>query len=71
KDSPAEKAGVKKDDVLTEFDGKKLTDFESLKDLMAEKKVGDEAVIKAKRKAGKKYEDKEFRVKLVGAPEQP
>jgi len=71
KDSPAEKAGIKKDDVLTEFDGKKLTDFESLKDALTEKKVGDEVAIKGKRKAGKKYDDKEFKLKLAGAPDQP
>ncbi len=71
KDSPADKAGIKKDDVLTELDGKKLTDFESLKDVLAEKKVGDEVVIQGKRKAGKKYDDKEFKLKLAGAPDQP
>lgn len=71
KDSPADKAGIKKDDVLTEFDGKKLTDFESLKDILAEKKVDDEVVVKAKRKNKKAYEDKEFKLKLAGAPDQP
>jgi len=73
KDSPAEKAGIKKDDVLTELDGKKLTDFESLRDVLSEKKVGDDVTIKAKRKKGKakEYEDKEFKLKLGGAPDQP
>lgn len=71
KDSPAEKAGIKKDDILVEMDGKKLTDFESLKDLLAEKKVGDEVVLKAKRKNKKAWDDKEFTLKLAGAPDQP
>lgn len=71
KDSPAEKAGIKKDDVIVEIDGKKVTDFESLRDILSEKKIGDEVTVKAKRKAKKEYEDKEFKVKLAGAPEQP
>jgi S1-C subfamily serine protease len=71
KDSPAEKAGVKKDDVLVELDGVKLTDFESLKDALSEKKVNDEVVLKLKRKLKKGYEDKEFKLRLGGAPDQP
>ncbi len=71
KDSPADKAGIKKDDVLVELDGKKLTDFESLRDILAEKKIGDEVTLKGKRKKGKEYEDKEFKLKLGGAPDQP
>ena len=62
---------MKKEDVIVELDGKKVTDFESLRDILAEKKIGDEVTVKAKRKVKKEYEDKEFKIKLAGAPEQP
>ncbi len=71
--SPAEKAGIKKDDVIVELGGKKVTDPESLRGLIADRKIGDEVSMKAKRPkdAGKKaYDDKEFKVKLEGRPEE-
>lgn len=46
--SPAEKAGIQEEDVITEFDGKKINgeDNESLTRMILEKKVGDKAQIK-------------------------
>jgi S1-C subfamily serine protease len=70
--SPAEKAGLKKDDVVVEFDGKKVTDFESLRNLILAKKPGDEATLKARRPKDEKksaYEDKEFKAKLEARAE--
>jgi S1-C subfamily serine protease len=69
KDSPAEKAGIKKDDVLVELAGLKLTDFESLKEALETKKIGDEVVVKVMRKAKKGYEEKSFTLKLEGKAE--
>jgi serine protease Do len=67
----AEKAGVKANDVIVEFDGKKVADSESLRELLYEKKIGDEVALKVKRKNDKKeYEDKDLNVKLEGAPEE-
>lgn len=71
-DSPAAKAGIRKDDVLVEFDGKKITDFESLREQLGEKKIGDTVAVKVKRlkdKDKKEYDEKEFKVKLEGRPE--
>jgi len=41
-DSPAEKAGIKSEDIITKFDGKKVTDKDGgLAQIIAGKKVGD------------------------------
>ena len=66
KDSPAEKAGLKKDDVLIELGGIKITDFESLKEALELRKIGDEVVLKAMRKAKSGYQEKTFTLKLEG-----
>lgn len=46
--SPAEKADVQPDDIITEFDGKRVngSDEETLQKLIAKKKVGDKIKIK-------------------------
>jgi len=70
--SPAEKAGVKKEDVIVEFGGQKVTDFESLRELILSKKIDEEVTLKvmrARNRAKKDYEEKGFEVKLAGAPE--
>lgn len=70
--SPAEKAGLKKDDVIVEFDGKKVTDFESLREAIQARKIGDDVGFKVKRPKGKDnkdFEDKELKAKLDGRPE--
>jgi serine protease Do len=48
-ESPAEKAGVKPGDVITRFDGKEVTTFESLVELVGEKRPGDKVKIEVKR----------------------
>ena len=48
-DSPAEKAGVKPDDVILEFDGKKLNSVTDLQAVLAKKKPGDTVKLKIKR----------------------
>ena len=69
KDSPAEKAGIKKDDVLVELGGMKITDFESLKEALEARKIGDEVVVKVMRKAKPDYQEKSFKLKLEGKAE--
>jgi S1-C subfamily serine protease len=48
KNSPAEKAGIQQEDIITEFDGKKIngTDDQGLANIILEKKVGDKVVLK-------------------------
>ncbi|MEK9143222.1 MAG: trypsin-like peptidase domain-containing protein [Patescibacteria group bacterium] len=41
KDSPAEKAGIQTEDIITKFDGAKLTDTSDLAKAISKKKVGD------------------------------
>jgi serine protease Do len=67
KGSAAEKAGLKKDDIITKIDGQKVADAEVLADIIAEKKPKSEIKISYKREGknkevsavlGEKTEDK-------------
>lgn len=49
KDSPAEKAGLKKDDVLTEVAGKKVTNTDEARDELQENREKGSYTVKAKR----------------------
>jgi serine protease Do len=63
--APAEKAGIKGGDVIVALDGAKVTDFESLRTLLAAKKIGDEVTVRVMRKGEDgKYAAREFKVKL-------
>jgi S1-C subfamily serine protease len=70
KDSPAEKAGIKKEDVLIEVAGVKITDFESLKEALEPHKIGDEVTLKVMRKEKQGWQEKPFKLKLEGRAEQ-
>lgn len=61
-DGPAAKAGVKKDDVITAVDGKKVADYDALIDYIATKKPDD--VVKFTIKRG----DKELTLDVKLAP---
>jgi serine protease Do len=66
-ESEAEKAGLKPGDVITEFDGKPLTDFESLREILDEKKIGDVVDLKVRRRLQKGgWEDRALKLKLEG-----
>jgi serine protease Do len=66
-ESEAEKAGLKPGDVITEFDGKPLTDFESLREILDEKKIGDVVDLKLRRRLQKGgWEDRALKLKLEG-----
>jgi S1-C subfamily serine protease len=69
KDSPAEKAGLKKEDVLVELGGVKITDSESLKEALEPRKIGEEIELKVKRKAKDGWQEKSFKLKLEGKAE--
>jgi serine protease Do len=43
--SPAEKAGLKRGDVITKFDGKKVTTFSEVNDIKNKHKAGDEVSV--------------------------
>ncbi len=60
KNSPAEKAGIQEEDIITEFDSKKISgsDNQSLAKLILEKKVGDQVTLKI-------FRDKQFISKTV------
>lgn len=47
--SPAEKAGLKANDVVLKFDGQKVESYEELGDLVRKKKAGNEVTIEVKR----------------------
>ena len=66
KDSPAEEAGLKEGDVITEFNGKKVTDSRHLR-LMASQTAPD---TKAQVKVIRDGKEKTFTVKLGELPEQ-
>ena len=45
KGSPAEKAGIKRGDIILEFNGKKIKDVGHLRNMVAQSKIGDEVSI--------------------------
>ncbi len=51
-DSPAEKAGLKEKDIITEIDGTKLDDKNTLVSILGKKRVGDTIEIKIVRDGG-------------------
>jgi S1-C subfamily serine protease len=69
KDSPAEKAGIKKEDVLVELGGVKITDSESLKEALEPRKIGEEVELKVMRKGKDGWQEKTFKLKLEGRAE--
>jgi serine protease Do len=54
KGSPAEKAGIKRGDIILEYDGRKITDVGNLRNMVSQSKVGKEVSIIIAR-GGKEY----------------
>jgi serine protease Do len=48
-DSPADKAGIKADDVITKLDGQKIENFDDLAKVLGKKKAGDKVDVEVKR----------------------
>jgi serine protease Do len=63
KASPAERAGITRGDVILEFNSKEVKDVSSLRNMVAQSKVGSEISMKILR-SGKKYAVKVFIVEL-------
>ncbi|MBN9122328.1 MAG: PDZ domain-containing protein, partial [Planctomycetes bacterium] len=71
RDGPAERAGLKVGDLITAVDGKKITSYDELLDVMVNRKPDDVAklaVLRAKPKAEKKDEPEALTVDLKLAP---
>ena len=62
--SPAAKAGIQADDVITEVNGQKVADPNALRQAIRKAGIGQEVALKVER--GK--EEKEFKAKLEEAP---
>jgi serine protease Do len=65
-DSPAAKAGLKKDDVLVELDGRKVVDFDTMEDALQGRKVGDVVTIRLQRKGDGGWTPMELKAALEG-----
>jgi serine protease Do len=63
KGSPAEKSGIKRGDIILEYNGKKISDVGNLRNMVAQSKVGSEIPITIMR-AGKEYAVKVVIVEL-------
>ncbi len=63
--APAQQAGIKRSDIIVAFDGKDVTTYEELEELIASKRPGDKVVVKVYRDS----EYKEFEVTLTEASE--
>ena len=62
--SAAEKAGIKAYDIITEFDGQKITDMDKLNEIKNNHKIGDTITAKI-------YRDKEYSEVQITLGEQP
>lgn len=65
KDGPAERAGLKPDDLIVEMEGKEVTEVNQLRNMVADLKVGKTAELKVVRNG----EEKIVRVKIGEQPE--
>lgn len=62
--SAAENAGLKIGDIITEFAGHKIESMENLQNCLANKRGGDEVIIKVQRQGNNAYEELEINVIL-------
>lgn len=60
----AEGAGIKKGDIITEFDGRAVPDKSSLKNLLEYYEAGDKVSVKIQRRNASGYKEKELEVEL-------
>lgn len=62
--SAAEKAGIKAYDIITEIDGKKITNMDELNEIKNSHKIGDKLILKI-------YRDKDYKDMEIELGEQP
>ncbi len=68
--SPAQKAGVKEEDLVLEFNGKKVATPDDLTDGIADAKVGSTAKMKVLRIVNDKPTEKNLEIEIKDMPEQ-
>lgn len=68
--SPAEKAGVLKGDIIVNFDGDKVADYEELLEVMQYYGPGSEVTLTVMRAGGGKYEKVELQIVLGERPDE-
>lgn len=69
-DSAAEKAGIKKGDILTNFDGKEITSMENMQEVLKYYKAGTKVKVKVQVADNGTYKEKELTVKLDKRPSE-
>ncbi len=70
KDSPAEKAGILKGDIIVNFDGDKVTSYDELAEVMQYYGPGSEATITVMRASLGQYEEVEIKITLGKRPSE-
>lgn len=68
--SAAEKAGIQKGDILTEFDGKDVTSMENMQEILKYYKAGKKVKVKVQVADNDTYKEKELTVKLGKRPSE-
>ena len=68
--SAAEKAGIQKGDILTEFDGKEVTSMENMQEILKYYKAGKKVKVKVQVADNGTYKEKELTVKLGKRPSE-
>ncbi|MDA8083203.1 MAG: PDZ domain-containing protein, partial [Nitrospiraceae bacterium] len=66
KGSPADKAGIRRGDIITEFNGRKVKDVGNLRNMVAQSRVGTEVPVTIRR-GDKEYS---FKVLIVELPKE-
>ncbi len=62
--SGADKAGIEVGNIITSIEGKEVKDFDTISDVLDEKKAGDKVKITIKYASGKEYKEKTVEVTL-------
>ena len=68
--SAAEKAGIQKGDILTEFDGKDVTSMENMQEILKYYKAGKKVTLNVQVADNGTYKEKELTVKLGKRPSE-
>lgn len=69
-DSAAEKAGIKKGDILTAFDGREVTSMQGMQEILQYYKAGTEVKVTIQKSDNGEYKEKEVTIKLGKRPKE-